>query len=274
MPSHNQHLGPVPLPVADRAGHGFANENDYSYQSNRVYANNRSVNQQAGYYGNAGKGIITETVAPLLDILRPSRKENSIGNVRPYQNAKPAVSQSYLYNPKDTLKTTIKETTVNSKFHLNINANQRGGGYDVAQQHPIHNNRDTTTDYMYIGNSSAQERGRQPTSYESNYNQRNNSIKASTVAGYTPSGNGKLFNGYENVRQNGNIETMMNQTGRAMVPTLPNNSSLSKEAIGQFNGKVNPYSGVQLDRNNGDILSQLQGNPFTLSIQSGKALAR
>jgi hypothetical protein len=33
-----------------------------------------------------------------------------------------------------------------------------------------------------------------------------------------------------------------------------------------MNSKVNPYDGISLDRNNGDVLSQLQGNPFALSI--------
>jgi hypothetical protein len=268
MPSHNhQATGPENMGPADAQGQAVANENDYAMHSNRSYTNNRSANQSSDYFGNAGKGMIAETIAPLLDILRPSRKENSVGTLRPYQNAKPAVSESYLYNPYDKPLPTIKESTINSKFHLNVNANQRGGGYDVAAQTITHNNRDATTDYAYIGNSSASVHNRQPMSYESNYNQRNNDIKAVVAdTGYTPKGYKSLFDGNQNIRQKENNEKMFNITQRALTPQFQNNSSLSRNEIGAFQMKNNPYSGMSLDRNNGDVLSQLQGNPFALSI--------
>jgi hypothetical protein len=267
MPSHNQQLGSENMGPATAQGESVANVNDYAFLSNRAYANNRSVNQQNGYFGTAGKGIIAETIAPLLDILRPSRKENSIGTLRPYQNAKPAVSESYIFNPNDKPLPTIKETTVNSKFHLNIDKNQRGGGYDVAPQQVIHNARDSTTDFAYIGNSSAQERGRQPTSYESSYNQRNNEIKSSVVdSTYNPKGYMKIFDGNQNVRQSLVTEKQLNISNRHLTPQLSQGQSPNYQSLGQMNSKVNPYDGISLDRNNGDVLSQLQGNPFALSI--------
>jgi len=263
MPSHNHHLKSVNMGPADAGGKSVANENDYAIKSNRAYNNSRSSNQQTPYYGSAGKGIIAETIAPLLDVLRPSRKENSVGTLRPYQNAKTAVTQSYIFNPADKPLPTIKETTVNSKFHLNVNSGQRGGGYEVNPQQPIHNARDYTTNFSYIGNSSASERARQPMSYESGYNQHNNDVKASTVAGYATQGNMSLFNGQQNVRQSANNEQMYDVTKRALVPTLSSNGAVS---MGAYQAKVNPYSGMQLDRNNGDVLSQLSGNPFVQNI--------
>jgi hypothetical protein len=263
MPSHNHHLKSVNMGPADAGGKFVANENDYAIKSNRAYNNSRSSNQQNAYFGSAGKGIIAETIAPLLDVLRPSRKENSVGTLRPYQNAKTAVTQSYIFNPADKPLPTIKETTVNSKFHLNVNSGQRGGGYEVNPQQPIHNARDYTTNFSYIGNSSASERARQPMSYESGYNQHNNDVKSSTVAGYATQGNMSLFNGQQNVRQSANNEQMYDVTKRALVPTLSSNGAVS---MGEYQAKVNPYSGMQLDRNNGDVLSQLSGNPFVQNI--------
>lgn len=268
MPSHNQSLASENVGPGIAKGKQIANENDYSINSNRAYANNRSVNSQNGYFGTAGKGIIAETIAPLLDILRPSRKENSIGTLRPYQNAKPSVTQSYIYNPNDKPLPTIKETTIDSPFHLLVNRSQvqNGGGYESTPYQPIHNARDYTTDYSYVGNSSAPDRAKQPMSYVSNYNQRNNEVKSSTVVGYTPKGNMKIFDGNQNVRQNSDNEDMFNLTNRPLVPVLRYQNSPNIENIGNYKSTVNPYSGIQLDRNNGDILSQLSGNPFALSI--------
>ena len=65
-----------------------------------IIENNRSSNQQDTYFG-AFSSAIGAVVSPLLDHVRPSRKENAIGNLRPYQNPGTTVSNSYVYNPAD-----------------------------------------------------------------------------------------------------------------------------------------------------------------------------
>jgi hypothetical protein len=275
MPSHNQQLKQENVGPAVASNQSVANVNDYDYLSYRAFANNRSIQNQ-GYYGTAGKGIIAETIAPLLDILRPSRKENSVGTLRPYQNAKPSVNNSYIYNPNDTTRgVSLKEHLINTKFHLNIDANQRGGGYDVTPQQPIHNNRDFTTDYEYIGNSSAPDRAKQPPSYESAYNQRNNDVKSLIAGtGYTPKGNLKIFDANQNVRQNVVNEKMLNISGRELTPQLSQGQSPSLIAVGQFSSKINPYSNIELDRTQNYVLEQLNSNPFNLDINKGSSLKR
>ena len=52
--------------------------------------------------------------------------------------------------------------------------------------------RTETGDFYYAGISSAGAGTQQTTSYEYGYNQRNNDLKSSTLAGYTPSG--KILN--------------------------------------------------------------------------------
>jgi hypothetical protein len=273
MQTHNNEYGSPNIGPAVAQGESVANINDYSYLSNRAYANNRSVNQQNGYFGSAGKGIIAETIAPLLDVLRPSRKENHVGTMRPYQNPNKIIPESYIYDPNksDTKNSILKESVINSKFHLNVNANQRGGGYDVTPQTITHNARDTTN-VSYIGTAN---RSQEPMSYESNYNQRNNDNKSSVVdSAYNPKGNMKLFDGNQNVRQNTVTEKQLNITGRGLTPQLLNNQSPSYQSLGQFNSKINPYSNIQLDRNSGDVLSQLRENPFNLDINKGSSLSR
>jgi len=136
MPSHNIQLGQTQFGVANAQGRNFANDADFGVKSKHAYPNNRTNNSQSSYFGIVGKGL-GAAIAPILDVLRPSRKENVIGTLRPYQNPGTTVPQSYIFNPSDKLPTTIRETTETSKNHLNVNSNQHGGAYKVTDQQPF-----------------------------------------------------------------------------------------------------------------------------------------
>jgi hypothetical protein len=139
MPSHNQQLGEVPLAIANANGRNYATDADFEMKAKRAYPNNRSANHQESYYGLVS-GSLGAAVAPLLDVLRPTRKTNVIGTLRPYQNPSTVVKESYIFNPADRPAPTIRETTENSKFHMNVDRNQRGGAYETTQHQPINNN--------------------------------------------------------------------------------------------------------------------------------------
>ena len=132
MEPHAQQLPGLPLHPAYSSGMGNAVEEDYGSKSHQQYLNNRTIGRggaagaDTGYYGSI-KNTIGAAVAPFVDALRPSRKENTVGNLRPYQNAKSSVENSYVFNPNDRAPTTIRETTENSKMHMTINANQKIG---------------------------------------------------------------------------------------------------------------------------------------------------
>ena len=66
----------------------------------------------------------------MLDVLRPSRKENMAGNGRPTGDAGSTVPAARIYNPADRTRTTIREMTENSKV-TNMQ-NQRSDGYIVS----------------------------------------------------------------------------------------------------------------------------------------------
>jgi len=264
MPSKHQDLGSLPFTPAYASGKGGATESDYEIKAKRAYPNNRSANHQDSYFGQFGGGM-GAVVAPLLDMLRPSRKENTVGTLRPYQNAKPSVSNSYVYNPYDKPAHTIRETTENSKFHLNVNANQRGGGYETAKQQPISNQRDTTTDFYYSGGSSASANARQPRPYDAEYRQRNNDIKSSTIQGYMVKGNMSLMNGDINMVSKNKDGDLTNN--RAVAPSMPMQPP-SMESMGRLQGTAPLYQNIQLDRSNPNILSSLQSNPYTLDIRN------
>jgi hypothetical protein len=208
-------------------------------------------------------------VAPLLDALRPSRRENTIGTLRPYQNPGTTVSNSYVFNPADRPSTTIKETTEVSKGHLFVDRNQiQTGAYTVTENQPIVNNRQTQN-LAYTGVGSAGERGRQPRAYDAEYNQRNNEVKSSTISSYTPAGSNGVFTGGINMRT---VPRDLSQKNiRELDPTMPYQSA-SVDSLGartSTSQNANTYSNIQLDRNAPDIMTQLKGNPFAISVLNG-----
>ena len=268
MPSKHIDLGPVPIQGAYRQGANGANEADYGYSSKMQYQNNRATTGDETYFGAFG-GAIGAVVAPLLDALRPSRRENTIGSLRPYQNPSTTVSNSYIFNPADKPKTTVKETTIDGKGHLFVNRNQiQDGAYLVTEHQPIVNTRQTQN-IEYTGVGSAGERGRQPRAYDAEYNQRNNEVKSATVASYTPAGSNGVFTGGINMRTVPREVTQKNN--RAWDPTMPYQTA-NVDSLGQMTSSsqsASIYSNIQLDRTTPDLMSQLKGNPFALSVVNG-----
>jgi Family of unknown function (DUF5899) len=273
MPSKHMDLGSVPVVGTYAPNRQGVYAEDFGSKSQFAYPNNRSSNAQPsggvqtnaeGYFGAVGSSI-GAAIAPLLDVLRPSRKENSIGNLRPYQNAKPAVASSYVYNPSDAPAHTMRETTQNSLNHWNIDAGQRGGAYETTAHQPVVNERNTTTDYMYIGAGSAGERGREARPYDAEYNQRNNDVKAALVSstGYTPAG--KLDTLNATVNMTAKPKDVIMQNNRAVAPSMPSQTP-SYYSGGSVAAKEGLYSNIQLDRNRPDVLTALNSNPYALSI--------
>jgi hypothetical protein len=266
MPTHMQQLGPVPVGVAGAHGRNKAGENDFNIRSNKAYANNRSSNQQDSYFGAVGNSL-GAAVAPLLDMLKPSRKENMIGNMRPYQNPGTAVGQSYVFNPADKPAPTIRETTENSKFHLNVNANQNGGAYHVTEHQVADTARNETGNFYYAGNAGAGAGTRQTTSYESGYNQRNNDIKSSTIDGYMVKGNMSLLNSDVNMTQKERDTMLKNE--RSISGNMPYKAP-DVSMMGELSGNVKEYnSKIQMERTAPEMMMNLQSNPYVVDYKKG-----
>jgi hypothetical protein len=267
VPSKHIDLGPVPIgPAFAQTG---ASNGDYGIQGQVAYPNNRTQNPAngGGYFGAVG-GAMGAAIAPLLDMLRPSRRENTIGTLRPYQNPGSTVSQSYMFNPADLTRTTIRETTENSTGHLYVNANQLGGGYKVSEHQAIQNNRQSTDDFYYAGGSSAGGSSRQPRPYDAEYQQTYNGLKDANLASYTPQGGMSLLNG--SIKQTAKLTReqdtrITREIGSQMPYQIP-----STTTIGSQSSNMNTlYDGINLDRTNPDIMTQLKGNPFIVSHLNG-----
>ncbi len=265
MPSHNQQLGSVQLGVANANGRNFATEQDFESRAKKAYPNNRTSNKNDGYFG-AVSGSLGAAVAPLLDILRPSRRSNTIGTLRPYQNPSTAVKETYIFDPNDKLPTTMRETTEDSKFHMNVNRNQLGGAYQVTDNQVAKTNRNETGDFFYAGNASAGSGTRGNTSYESNYQQRNNDIKSSTIEGYMVKGNMKLLNNDINMRQNDQDHMLKNRRDIAgsMAYNTPDTFN-----IGQMSGQgTKAFTTINEERIKPDINEVLKSNPYVVDYKN------
>ena len=261
---HGIQHGSYPILPAFAGGKGKANENDYQHLTTKAYDNNRSVDSKQDYFGVV-RGYVNETIAPLLDVLKPSRKQNAIGTARPYQNPKTTVSKSYLYNPNDKTKITIRQTTEKEQQgYLYVNRSDRGegGGYTTNPHQPVENERKTTTDFFYAGGSSAASGSKQTRSYDAEYNQRNNDLKSSTLVGYTPSGKMDTFNSSIQMKTSSQRD-QLTQNHRDGVPHLGNQVPNAR-LMGEYSSSTGLYSKTSLDRNNGDILGQLAENPYMI----------
>lgn len=264
MPSTHQDLGAVPLGGA--SSHAtLAREGDYSLYSNKAYTNNRTTSNVDDYFG-AIQGAMGAVVAPLLDILRPSRKENTVGNLRPYNNATSTVKNSYLFNPADRPAPTMKEMTEESKGNHIINRGQNGMGYVANPHTPAYTTRQDTGDFQYMGAGQTTS-AKQTRNYEAEYNQRNNDLKSSTIQGRMVPGNMKLMNGDINMRTNQHKDVDLDRRAYQSSGTMPYQSP-STDTMGRVAGNHGQhlYAGMQLDRNNGDVLAPLQENPFSQNI--------
>jgi hypothetical protein len=256
MPSHRIELGPTQLGAANAVGRGFGNEGDYGLKSKQVYANNRSSNVHDDYFGAVGSSI-GAVVAPLLEIMRPSRKENTTGNMRVYGDAKPAVSQSYLYNPNDAPAHTMRETTENSVNHWNVNRGQTNNGYVSAKVEATPQHRDTTTT-SYIGSGASKNPALRVYDAELGYQPSN--LKAETIKGRFGNSNTNVFNNSVNYQGKPKDLDMINN--REVMPKMP---YVNAGSLGTYQQKSqNLDSNINMERNTPDMYNVLQQNPYAI----------
>jgi hypothetical protein len=241
---------------------------DYGVQGYKSLPNNRSTTNTGNNFGSINS-MLKAVVSPLMDIMRPSRKENVIGSARPYGNANnTTVPNGIVYNPADRTKTTIREMTEANLDcnHLNIE-NQSANAYLVSKQQPVRQERDTTN-CKYDGIAGPASYGAVK-SYEAEYNQHNNVNK--TYKLHPNPGGLPIFNQNENIvvdridSDRCNNRLWVRSSGPTAGMTYPPTESMNgSERYKQSydNNKIG------CDRINPDILTAFKNNPYTQSLQS------
>ncbi len=249
-------------PVLNPSGKTGAANGDYGSQGYKVLPNNRSTTNSSDFLGVSG--FMKAAIAPLMDVLRPSRKENVVGNMNPNGNVQMTVKAPPVFNPADRAPTTIKETTVGKLDcnHLNVQG-QVDGAYIVSEQQSVDQERDTTSCQYYGdgGNNTG------VALYNAAYNQRNNVNK--THVNRPNQGGMSLLNSEENVHIDKNDNDRRNNrmwvrnSNSTINGTIP-----SVETYGKINVPQQYDNCQNCDRINPDILNAFKENPYTKSLNS------
>ena len=246
------------------AGHGPHTDGEAFLRSHTNYENNRSTVRQPETLRSGFSGAIGAVIAPLLDILKPTRKDETINNVRIYGEGGTSISKGYVYNPQDATATTIKETTLYSPS-FNI-SNQKEGIYVNNAMPGAPTQRDSTSCEYYTA-AGGYATGYGDRSYDSAYRQHNNDIKSSTIANRPNQGGTQLFN------QQMHLTTLKSDSDRLDGRVNPAFSSLtglppSVQTYGAIRAPQYYNECASCERIQPDILTAFKNNPYTHSLTS------
>lgn len=262
------------LTAMSAQGQGKANPNDYGMQGYSIPKNNRHFSCESNNNGAVGaiNSVFKAMVAPIVDVLRPSRKENVIYNANQLGNVQSTVPSLPLTNPKDQLKTTNKEMTADKigLNYLNIShaSASQGGAHQVTSVQVKEQQRNAC-DSSSMGNVGNTLVG--PMNETAWHNQHNNVNKTSV--------NWPMPGGTQIFQPNANIQVAKTDRNREnnrlhcndfiqSNPTTLSNSIPSLDTFGKINMPQQYDLEVNSSRMNPDILSAFKSNPYAQSLNS------
>jgi len=244
-------------------GKGDHTDKDAFLKSHTNYENHRSTVKQPETIRSGFSGAIGAVIAPLMDILRPTRKDETINSVRVYGDVGTSVPKSYVYNPQDATPTTIKETTLHS-LDFNIN-NQKEGIYVNNYTSPDLTQRDTTS-CEYFTSAGGYATGYGDMNYDAAYRQHNNDIKSQTIYNRPNQGGTQIFNQQMNIHCRDDCDRFAGRVNPAFsrLTGLPP----SVQTYGAIHAPQYYNECAGCDRINPDILTAFKDNPYTHSLTS------
>ena len=242
-------------------GRGGHSQGDVNKQSHTNYENSRSTNTQGRTYGTGFSGAIGAVIAPIMDMLKPSKKEEYSCNMRVYGNMGGEVPGNYVQTPGDATSTTIKETTI---YQPNgYVGNQIDGAYQITDQQSIANQRDTTCEVYQLNPAGSKSGERQ---YDAEYRQTNNEAKEKSIVGRINQGNAKQFNSSMNMsmsKLDSDRDNNRMWTPSANIALGPSTQTYGKTNTPQY---VNAYQ--DCNRIDPGLLNAFKENPYTHSLSS------
>jgi hypothetical protein len=262
-PAKRQQSLPTEINHSKATGRGPHIDGDIFMRSYTNYENHRSTVKQQENIRSGFSGAIGAVIAPIMDIFKPTRKDETIHNVRIYGEAATTVPKSYVYNPQDSTSTTIKETTLYAP-QFNIN-NQKESMYVNNYTNPDLTQRDTTSS-EYFTAAGGYATGYGDMNYAAAYNQHNNDIKSQTIYNRANQGGTQIFNQNMNV----NCKDDKDRFEGRVNPAYSTLSGLPPSL--QTHGAVRApqyYNECQTcDRIQPDILNAFRQNPYTHSLHT------
>ena len=261
--SKRQNLSGLPLSNASATGTNYANPNDYGSQSYNMLHNNRTITKEATEFGGI-YGMAKAAMAPILDIFRPTRKENVLGNLRETGNVNGLTPTGHLFNSNDKTKITNREMTTDkiNMNYVNVQGQTNTGDAYKVTTHQNYNNQRTSTNKEYIGNINSNTQGLRP--YNSAYAQQNNVNK--TYESRPNQGNMSLFNNSNNSTTSRNDSIF--QQNRQLITNNSQSIIPSREFMGELNGMQSYDVNYNASRMDESLLSAFKNNPYTKSLTS------
>ena len=262
--THRQQLKSENMGVATDTGGWKATPQDYGKKGYKAHTNARTFTSERTQLGAAG-ALVNALTAPLMDMLRPSRKENVIGNMRPMGNAsgRAGVMNEPVWNPADTPSHTIREQTENTK-HMLMGGTDEANGYMIQNMNAVEQQRETTNCQTLNGYSAANGTSRARV-VDADYNSRLNTNKQviSRVDRYNI-GNSSLASHAQNVTTFSNTATKPAELyGNHFCKQTPSISTHGRVA-----GKNTRNSSIDCARNTPGMVSAFNQNPYTQPLNS------
>ena len=258
QPSKRNEITECMINHSTAVGKGPSVDGDNFLKSFTNYPNQRStIKQVDALRSGFSSGAIGAVIAPLMDFLRPTRKEESTHNVRIYGSVSSVVPDSYVNNPNDATPTTVKETTLYSPT-FNIN-NQKEGLY-VNNYTPMDLTQRDTTSCDYIGTAGGQATQFGDMSYDAAYRQHNNDIKSQSIYNRPNQGGTQIFNQQMNQHCRDDCDRFEGRVNPAIsiIPAPPSVSTYGSINTPQY---YNECYGC--DRIDGALLKPFLNNPYT-----------
>ena len=257
--------------VTNRKGFQHPNKGDFGIQGHKdtVLPNNRDINsQRPTELGPAVSNFAKAMIAPFVELLRPTKKTNVIGNARVHGNANGinGNKHGYVLNPADRPRTTIKEQTVHRKDHNFVQQawTADGGAYVDANPVVYGQQRDTTlcNNPGYVG--ARPSAGGQTVLYNSAYNQELID-KTPTLAQRAPMGGGpRVLNSNLNPTKMRDESTLRQQ--QLNPPRLENALPPSAQTFGKVDRRTEYGQDIYAQRLANTDLSAFNKNPYTHSL--------
>ena len=226
-----------------------------------VLSNNRSTQKQPESTGFMSS-IVGSMMAPILDTMRPGRKENTLKNLRECGNVNGIMPASYVDNQQGSCPKTLREIN-GDKIHMNVQG-QGGNAYHVTEHQRVFNQREKTN-YSTYGNVGGSVQGLAPTSNDSVQNQRDNPYKEATTYNRFEHGASAHFNNAVNVTIDKNEHDRNNN--RMFVPTDGPTANIGVDTMSKTT-KVPQMSSITTNRMDSSLLDAFKKNPYTHSLHS------
>lgn len=245
---------------------------DLKHYKGSQFTNNRDITHNTETAFGSLSTTFKAMFSPVIDVLRPTRKMNVIGNARGPGNAGTSVSKGSVFNPADRTPTTIREMTEHETGHRFIGSqgllsNRSEGGYFTNVITPTPQQRDSTQ-YANMGNVGNTHATSGRMLYDNAYNA--SLIDKSVISqGRSPTQNNvKVFTGPKSVNmQVRNDNTSFNNGHYDRPYYSQHTQSPSRDKAGIYSVKNRTYE-IQPQRNNPDLLDAFRENPYTQSLCS------